>query len=87
MKKQREKTEQGIERRVEKNRMEKIESKKEHRKKHRKRGEIKNRGRIAVVCTINKICAGEIPQETQVKNRKYSIAEIPIIPQTLDINN
>ena len=43
MKKQREKTEQGIERRVEKYRMEKIESKKEHRKKHRKRGEIKNR--------------------------------------------
>ena len=43
MNKQREKTEQGIERRVEKNRMEKIESKKEHMKKHRKRGEIKNR--------------------------------------------
>ena len=42
MKKQREKTEQGIERRVEKNRMEKIESKKEHTKKHRK-GKIKNR--------------------------------------------
>ena len=25
---------------------------------------------MAVVCTINKICAGEIPQKTQVKNRK-----------------
>ena len=30
----------------------------------------KNRVTIAVVCTINKICTGEIPQETQVKNRK-----------------
>ena len=39
--------------------------------KHRKRwGEIKIEWLIAVVCTINKICAGEIPQETQVKNRK-----------------
>ena len=58
MNKQREKTEQGIERRVEKSRMEKIERRKEQEgtegtdnnrflnsrlNKHRKRGEIKNR--------------------------------------------
>ena len=35
MNKQREKTEQGIERRVEKSRMEKIESRKEHRKEQK----------------------------------------------------
>ena len=35
MNKQREKTAQGIERRVEKNRMEKIESTKEHRKEQK----------------------------------------------------
>ena len=35
MNKQREKTEQGIERRVEKSRMEKIENRKEHRKEQK----------------------------------------------------
>ena len=25
---------------------------------------------ISVVCKINKICAGEIPEETQMKNQK-----------------
>ena len=40
--------------------------------KHRKRGEIKIEWCIAVVCTISKNCAGEIPQETQVKNHKES---------------
>ena len=88
MNKQREKTEQGIERRVEKSRMKKIDRRKEQERtaqtdnnrfwnyrldKHninRKRGEIKIEWHIAVVCTINKICAWEISQETQVKNCK-----------------
>ena len=35
MNKQREKTEQGVERRVEKSRMERIESRKEHRKEQK----------------------------------------------------
>ena len=85
MNKQREKTEQEIERRVEESRMEKKESRKEHRKEHKeqittdfeildwinieKEEKQKIEGRIAVFCSIKKICAGEIPQETQVKNR------------------
>ena len=66
--------------------MEKIESRKEHRKEKKEQittdfeildwinteevEKQKTEWRIAVVCTINKICAGEIPQEAQVKNRK-----------------
>ena len=82
MNKQKEKKEQGIERRVEKSRMEKREreSRKEHRKEQKehittdfeildwinieKEEKQKIEWRIAVVCTINKICDGKIPQET-----------------------
>ena len=70
MNKQREKTEQGIEGRVEKSRMEKIESRKEHKKrtegtdnifwnsrlnKHRKRGEIGNRVTYSIVCNTRNL--------------------------------
>ena len=85
MNKQREKTKQGIKRRVEKSRMGKIERRKEQERtegtdnnrfwnsrlnKHRKRGERKNRVKFSSCLHDQEDCAGETPQETHVKNRK-----------------
>ena len=82
--KQRERTEQGIERRVEKNRrMDKIDCRKEHRKRQEEQiktdfkfqnevieKEDKNSDVEQLSAQSTRFVLGRIPQETKVKNRK-----------------
>ena len=76
--------------------MNKIESRKEHRKerkeliktdfrmkKNRKRGERKTERRIAVVCTINKICAGENTTRTTSKGPQEPQEKVLFVPKII----